>query len=214
MARTIDDLYNLARYIVRKERGVFLTTTQFSANLDAGQYDAFEEYFKLYGTDQIVHDALRPFRFPVTFTSDSAGAVAYNSNYLHLLGTPYTIVGSTISEVKFVNEDELPFALMSQLRPVSATYPIAVETSAGFTIYPAQVHTGTYRYLKKPATPNWAGTQVGRVVTYNNLTSVQLEWVEIYWNNILAKALVYSGINMDEEGISQYAEKYNQETKP
>jgi hypothetical protein len=213
MARSINDLYNLGLYIVRKERGVFLTTTKFSANLDAGQYDAFEEYFKLYGIDQTVHDALRPFRTYVGFLSGVDGTVGYQTNYLHLLGAPFTIIGSTINQIKFVNEDELPFALTSQLRAVTTSYPIAVETSSGFKIYPEQAQYGAYWYLRKPATPVWGGTQVGRDVTYNSLTSTQLEWTESYWNNILAKTLRYSGVNMNEQGVYEYASQYNMETK-
>jgi hypothetical protein len=214
MGRNINDLYNLTLYIVKKERGIFITPNQFSANLDAGQYDAIEEYFKLYGENQIVHDALRPFRTYVGFLSGADGTVSYQTNYLHLLGSPFTTTGSTINQIKFVNEDELPFALTSQLRPVTTSYPIAVESGYGFNIYPQQAQYGAYWYLRKPATPVLGYTQAGRAITYNSLTSTQLEWVEIYWNNILAKALVYSGVNMNEEGVTKYAMAYDAETKP
>lgn len=213
MARTINDLYNFYQYIVRKERGVYVTIPQFNSNMDAGQMDAFMEYFKGYGANQEVHDALRVFKVYQPFTSDTAGFVTYPSNYFHLLGNPFTVAGSTVNTLKFVNEDELSFALTSQLRAVTNAYPIGVDTATGFSIYPQSTQTGAYFYLRRPATPNLAYTQAGRTITYDSATSTQLEWEEVYWNNILAKALRYAGINMDEKGISDFANQYNQETQ-
>lgn len=211
--RNINDLYNFYRYIVRKSRGVYVTMPQFNANMDAAQTDAFTEYFKGYGANQEVHDALRVFKVYQPFTSTSAGFVTYPDDYYHLLGNPFTVTGSTVNTVKAVNEDELSFALTSQLRSVTTVYPIMVDTSTGFSLYPQSQQTGAYFYLRRPATPVLAYTQVGRDVTYDSANSTQLEWEEIYWNNILAKALRYAGVNMNEQGISEFANQYNAETK-
>jgi hypothetical protein len=213
VARSLNDLYNFYRYIVRKERGVFVTIPQFNANMDAGNLDAFMEYFKGYGADQQIHDALRVFKVYQPFTSTSAGFVTYPSDYFHLLGNPFTVAGSTVNTLKFVNEDELSFALTSQQRPVTNAYPIGVDTSTGFSIYPQSTQTGAYFYLRRPASPVLAYTQSGRTITYNSAGSTQLEWEEVYWNNILAKALRYAGVNMDEKGISDFANQYNAETQ-
>lgn len=213
MARSINDLYNLYQYIVRKERGVFVTPNQFSANLNTAQQDAYSEYFKGYGANQEIHDALRVFKVYLPFTSSSSGFVTYSSDYYHLLGSPFTVTGSTVNSIRFINEDELPFALTSQLRPVTTAYPIAVDTSTGFSIYPQSTQIGAYFYLKRPTTCVLGYSQAGRVITYDASTSTQLEWEEIYWNHILALALKYAGINMSEDGILKFSEIYQQETK-
>lgn len=214
MARNISDIYEFFRYIVRKERGVFITPSQFNANLDAGQLDAFQEYFAPYGSTQLLHDGLKPFRVYYQFTSDSAGIVTYPSGLEHILGAAFTVTGSTVNEVTFVNDNEYVFAINSQLRPVSLSRPIAVDTATGFSLYPQSTQIGFFNYLKRPDTPIYAVTQVGRVVTYDPNNSVQLEWADSYINNIIAKALVYTGVNMDEQGVIAYAENYNQQTKP
>jgi len=213
MARSINDLYNLFRDIVRKQRGVYVTIPQFNNWMDSGQMDAFMEYFKGYGANQQIHDALRVFKVYQSFTSNSSGYVTYTSDYFHLLGTPFTIYGSAVRELTFLNEDELPFALTSQLRPATLEYPIAVDTSTGFSIYPQSTQFGAYFYLRRPASPVLAYTQSGRTITYDSVNSVQLEWEEIYWNNILAKALKYAGINFGEEDIYKFAQQYDSETK-
>lgn len=211
--RDINNLYNFYQYILRKERGVFCTPTEFNANMYAGILDAVNEWFAPYGEDQILHDALRPIRVYYQFTSDSSGFVTYPNNYIHILGSPFSVTGSTVNQIKFVNEDELPFALTSQLRAVTNTYPIAVDTNVGFSIYPQQTQIGFFNYLKLPDAPIFGYTQVGRVITYDVSTSVQVQFSDIYVNNIIAKALRYAGVNMDEKGVSDFANQYNQETE-
>jgi hypothetical protein len=212
MARNINDIYNFYRYVVRKERGIYITIAEFNANIDTAQMDCFEMWFKEYGQTQEVHDALRPFRVYQPFTSSSAGFVTFPSDYLHLLGTPFTVSGSSVTHPTWVNEDELPFALTSQLRPVTNDYPLLIDSATGFSIYPQSTQIGAYYYLRRPATPVLAVTTSGRTLTYDSAGSTQLEWNEAYINNILAKALKYAGVNMSEQEVSQFADQYNAET--
>lgn len=213
MARTIENIVDFIQYIARKERGVFITRDEATANLDAGQMDAFEFYFSLYGVNQSVHDALRPFRVYYQFTTDAAGFVTFPDGMLHLLGQPFTVTGSTVNRIEFVNEDELPFLLTSQLKAPSTTYPIAVDTATGFSIYPQSLQIGYFNYLKRPTAPVYAVTQSGRTITYDAANSVQLEWEDNFINNIIARSLKYIGINMAEQDIYNFAEQYNSETK-
>lgn len=213
MAYNINDVYNFLTFIVRKERGVFITIPEAMQTLDNAQLEATEDWFSGYGATQILHDAIRKLRAQVQFTSASDGMVSFASDYLHMIGNPYTVTGSTINAVRFVNEDELPYALTSQLRPVSTSKPIAKDSSVGFQLYPQTTQTGFYNYLKRPATPVLGYTQVGRTITYNPATSTQLEFTDVYINNILSRALKFWGINMAEQDIQQFAQLQTQETK-
>jgi hypothetical protein len=213
MAYNINDVYNFLVFIVRKERGVFITIPEAMQTIDNAQLEATEDWFSQYGVTQIIHDAIRKLRSQVQFTSASDGQVTFASDYLHMIGNPYTVTGSTINAVRFVNEDELPFALTSQLRPVSTAKPIAKDTAVGFQIYPQSTQTGFYNYLRRPATPVLGYTQAGRTITYNPNTSVQLEFTDVYINNIIARALKFWGINMAEQDIQQFAQLQTQETK-
>jgi len=213
MAYNINDIYNFLVFIVRKERGVFITIPEAMQTIDNAQLEATEDWFSQYGVTQIIHDAIRKLRSQVQFTSASDGQVTFASDYLHMIGNPYTVTGSTINAVRFVNEDELPFALTSQLRPVSTAKPIAKDTAVGFQIYPQSTQTGFYNYLRRPATPVLGYTQAGRTITYNPNTSTQLEFTDVYINNIIARALKFWGINMAEQDIQQFAQLQTQETK-
>jgi hypothetical protein len=211
--RDINSLYELFRDIVRKERSVFIKIPQFNTYMDSGQLDAVEEWFAPYGDTQRLHDALRKLRVYLPFTSDYAGFVNFPSDYLHLIGNPFTVTGSTTNQIKFVNEAEFAFAIRSKGRPVTNSYPIAIDTSSGFSIYPQQEQVGYLWYLKRPATIKLAYTQLGRTVTYDPAGSVQPDFSDAYLNNILAKALRYAGVYIDEQGVSDFANQYNQETR-
>jgi hypothetical protein len=213
MAYNINDVYNFLVFIVRKERGVFITIPEAMQTIDNAQLEATEDWFSQYGVTQIIHDAIRQLRSQVQFTSASDGQVTFASDYLHMIGNPYTVTGSTINAVRFVNEDELPYALTSQLRPVSTSKPIAKDTSVGFQIYPQSTQTGFYNYLRRPATPVLGYTQTGRTITYDPNTSTQLQFTDVYINNIIARALKFWGINMAEQDIQQFAQLQTQETK-
>lgn len=211
--RNIQQIYDLIEFIVRKSRGTFLTIPQAMSVLDSGQLDAFTEYFKLYADNQEIHDALDQFKVYQPFTSATDGSVAYNSDYLHLLAGVFTVSGSTVNKVRFVQTDEWPDAITNQLRPVSLSAPIALDASAGFQLYPQSQQTGAYSYLRRPATPVYDYTQVGRVITYNAAGSTQLEWLDVYIDNVIARALKYVGVNMDEQAISEFAQILDQQTK-
>jgi hypothetical protein len=213
MAYNINDIYNQMIFIVRKERGVFVTIPEAMQTLDNAQLEAVEEWFSTYGTTQIIHDAIRKLRVQKSFTSDSTGLVTFDADYLHLIGGAYTVSGSTINNVRFLNEDELALALKSQLRAVSTSNPIAIDASVGFRLYPAATQTGFYNYLKRPATPVLGFTQSGRNITYDPNTSTQLEFTDVYINNIISRALKFWGINMAEQDIQQFAQIQTQETK-
>ena len=200
-------------FIVRKERGVFVTIPEAMQTLDNAQLEAVEEWFSTYGTTQIIHDAIRKLRVQKSFTSDSTGLVTFDADYLHLIGGAYTVSGSTINNVRFLNEDELALALKSQLRPVLESNPIAIDASVGFRLYPASTQTGFYNYLRRPATPVLGYTQSGRNITYDPNTSTQLEFTDVYINNIISRALKFWSINMAEQDIQQFAQIQTQETK-
>jgi hypothetical protein len=213
MAYNINDIYNQMIFIVRKERGVFVTVPEAMQTLDNAQLEAVEEWFSTYGTTQIIHDAIRKLRVQKNFTSDSTGLVTFDADYLHMIGGAYTVSGSTINNVRFLNEDELALALKSQLRAVSTSSPIAIDASVGFRLYPAATQTGFYNYLRRPATPVLGYTQSGRSITYDPNTSTQLEFTDVYINNIISRALKFWGINMAEQDIQQFAQIQTQETK-
>jgi hypothetical protein len=202
----IDVVHNIITFILRKQKGVYISPQEIDLILNKAQLEVLEYYFKSYGETQIIHDALTNFKvLNYQFTSDGGGNVQYNSNYIHLLAGVFTVTGSTVNKVRFVETDELPDALTAQIRKVSLSSPIATESSNGFRLYPQSIQTGFYSYLKVPPVPVYGYTQIGRVVVFDPTTSTNLDWIDVYQNKIIAKALAYYGINMDEDKVVNFS---------
>ena len=213
MAYNLNDIYNFMVFIVRKERGVFITIPEFQLTLDNAQIEAVEDWFRLYGETQSIHDAIRKLRVQIQFTTSNDGILTFESDYLHMIGGGFTVNGSTINTIRFLNEDEISFALKSQLRAVSASNPVAKDISTGLQLFPQIQHIGFYNYLRRPAAPVYGYTTSGRTITYNPSTSTQLEFTDVYINNIISRALKFWGINMAEQDIQAFAQNQTQETK-
>lgn len=211
--RSIFNIYELMRSIVRKERGIFITPSDAMAYLDAAQLEKFEADFTLYGKDQTLHDSLMPFKVTnQQFTSASDGKVTFPDDYQHFLDDLFTVMGSTINKCTNIKETEKAQALTSQLRPVTTSNPLWESSADGIQLYPQTTQTGFYSYLRRPATPVLAFTQAGRVQTYDAAGSTQLEWQDNFINNIIARALAYWGVYMDEDKMVQFSQLKQSQT--
>jgi hypothetical protein len=222
-ARNISDVYNLVDYITRKVRGVFISPSEFDESVVAANLEAFQYYWELsYKADQQLHDALQPFKvLRQQFQSAADGLVTFPQNYVHLFPGVFSIYGSTVNPCQFVDNENVPDALTNQLRPVSLSNPIAEvasipnqpTTTLGFQMYPMQTQIGFYSYLRLPNQPHYGYVQVGRTITYDPLTSVQIEFTDVYVNNIISRALKYFGVSMGEAEIEQFAQSQTQQTQ-
>lgn len=212
MAKQLSAIYQFMVDIARKERGVMLTIPKAMEYLNTAQLDCYEDWFKVYGQNNEIHEALLPFKKTVPFASNSSGFIDYPADAIHLL-TMYKVLGSTIYQIRWVNEDELVNALASQLRPVSTTKPIARDDDGGIQVYPQSSLVGTMIYLKRPTDVNLAYTQVGRTITYDDNASTQFEFLDVYVNNIIARALLFVGVNMSDQEVAQFSQLYQKETE-
>lgn len=212
MARNINDIVTLIWFIERKERGVFTTSEQICMLLNTGQLEVFEEYFSEYAKSNHLHDALNIFKQNYQFASAADGTVTLPANYMHLLPNVFTVTGSTINKVRFLNEDEWVDAITNQLRPVSTSAPIAKGYGSGFNLYPQTAQSGFLTYLRIPNVPVFGYNVSGRTITYDPSTSTQLDWDDVYINRIIAKALGYLGINLNERDITEFGILKAQET--
>lgn len=216
-------IHDAIDFFAEKSQLGFLSPEQKDSVLDQAQMKRFTELFDnpneyakgdansrmAYGKSQKIHDSLLPFKKTVTFTggSFSSGVYTLPADYLHLLSMDINISdpdapsGVTYEAVDFVLEDRWSERRKSQLIPVSSTRPIAklVTTTApakAIEMFPAQGYAGTLSYMKRPATPVFDYTLVGRVITYDEPGSTQLEWDDEEVNNIIAKAMQLFGINL------------------
>lgn len=216
----IKECVDFINFWIRKERGAFYTIEESVEVIDRGQLSYYNDIMPKYATSQIIKDTLAPFRSRYTFTPGNTplGVITIpDSQYLDLLDVQieFTEDGRNVYYgVKMINEDERSDRLNSQIDPVEVTAPVGeVIGSKQIQLYPkVNTYTGSLTYMRRPVKPVYNYTVVGgRVIVYNPIGSVQLEWRDTDINAILLKALASIGINLSDQEVSQFAELKSQE---
>lgn len=229
-------VHDIILFYLNKAQNGYVTHEEIDEVLDKAQLVLFNQYHTnpklpsqaqaaLYGESQRIDDALSTFKAKYTFTpvSSPSGIITLPSNYLHLLSLYTTVYNSQLgrniySAVQVLSEEELIERLESQVIPVSLEDPIAIMNSQNLIqLFPEQGQTGGVYYLRRPATPKFAYTQSGRVITYippnpaNPASSVNLEWRDFDVNNVISIALSYYGLNLSNQEVMQFAQIKQQE---
>jgi hypothetical protein len=205
-------------FIVDKEAGSWFPPGEIDRALHIAQLQYFSELYgnpkdlrTAYGLNQSVNVKLAPFKKNAPFTNGDNvnGLLILPSDCMYVNSITVSVYDNTVGAlnkpVEFLTEDELAFRLTSSLVPVSESYPVAIEISRSeVQLYPRTAKAGTVYYFKTPDTPNFSYTQVGRVITYSQINSTQLEWDDVSITVIMFKALQILGVNMQSGDLVQY----------
>lgn len=217
---TIQEIQDFLDELTAQERGGFNTYAEKDAALDRASMTMFSFYRKIYATSITAKEALSPFRVKYDYTTSGTGEITLSAGqeFVTLLSfdvmvndpdAPSGFDPERRYPVSFPNEDELADRLNSQTKQPTRTAPIADIVDVGwYNLYPRVVHSGTIRYLRRPAKPVFGYSQVGRVITYDPNTSTQLEWTEPYLNDVIFLALRFLGVNLSNEYLNEVMSQY------
>lgn len=169
--------------------------------VDMGQQSLYEHFkpLKEMGDDEAT-TALIPFNAaPLSLTSSTSGVLTYPADYANTEAIYETINGQVVS-MNTVLDVELADALSSVLYPI-ALNPRYLEMTDGIHIYPRAVHAVELHYLSRPTTPVIGYTVSGNTIIYDPTTSVQLQFSNQYWRNIIHHGLPYVGVNLSDQDL-------------
>ncbi len=174
--------------------------------------------------DQWNDDALTPFKvtIPFLYADTPNGMLTLPTNYVRL-NSLYTQTfnnkvslngvpgGVKYSGVQILGDDLIPKRLNDQINAPTIGSPIGqwAGVSSGqyqIQLYPKQPMAGFYTYLRRPAVPLYAFTQVGRVITQNVPDSVNLEWNDEVQIEIVVATLQAFGLNTNDSNLLQMAQ--------
>lgn len=217
---TLDKAYALLNFYVNKYQGAYFTPAELDLVVDRAQKTLFNSYYVRYSASQRLDDALAPFKQDLQFSNVDTpnGVLTTPANYLNLLALNTVVIGSDSvarpRPVQILSEDDLVTRLNSQVNPVTVNDPVGViksgavpPTTPRIQLYPAQPQAGSMTYLRQPVSPFFSYSVIsGRVIVYDSVNSVQLEWSDKDVVVILLLALSTLGINISEQDIMQYSE--------
>jgi len=214
----LNEVYTLINFYINKAQGGWYAPEEITLIVDRAQKTLYNTYYTKYAISQRLDDALAPFKAEYTFTyvTTTGGLISTPGDYYDLLAL-YTIVvddnGTHKCAVEIINEEELIYRLNSQVVPVDIYNPIGIiKDDWNIQLYPDQPNVGVVLYLRQPVTPFFAYSVLsGRVIVYDALNSVQLEWSDKDIETIILIALNGLGINLSEQDVLQWSELKTQQ---
>lgn len=218
----ISECHDFLEFWINKYEGGYYSPQEIDEVIDRGQMSLYADIQPKYATSQHIKDALSPFRAIYSFGNNDSilGIITIpaSANFLNLLDCTivYDISARSITKqvpINMVNEDVRAIRLDSQIDPVTATSPIGEIIGYGvIQLYPKFQYVGNTTFLRRPVKPSFQYSVIsGRVIVYDPINSVQLEWSENWQNAVLMKALESIGINLSAQDLLQWSEMKNQQ---
>jgi hypothetical protein len=212
MTWTLTEIHNFIDFVLDKEMGSWVSPKEKDMALHRAQMDEFNELIYLYAQTGFINNAIEPFKKEYAFASVVNGLVIVpGDDYEYLRSVVTTVYNNTLLRnvlhtVEIIGEDEIGQRVESQLRPVSVNKPVGVITGKGkIQLFPNTAQSGTVYYFRTPVKPTMVYTMVGRVLTPDEINSVQLEWKESQLQKIIMGALVLLGVNVENDRLINYA---------
>jgi len=211
---TVDQVYSNLKFIVRKNQLGSLPPSEFQYAFNTAQrnyYDLLvgriEQYrygsavprIGLSMTDNVV-SRLTPFQKTATLTVSSGVATKpVDFNKLLAMYTPNDF------RVLRIEEDRFAERVKDSIDPVNEANAFYIEEKTNWRIYPTTLNNLTLKYLYVPIDVVWGYTLDGQGrPVYNPATSVQPEWLENDYDEIIARAAKIIGVSLKDQLDIQY----------
>lgn len=218
----VNSLYILGQYAVGKNiQGGYYSPSDFNTTINAGQknYCAFllgimQQYTPgrpvarvELGQNSVVRQRLAPVIYGYNLSIDPTGYVGYPGDYLQT-DAMWSIYG--YQRIRYADQHKFVSIYNSTIDPISA-YPIYVLENEGFRFFPQSIANARLHYVRNPPDIIWGYTpDANGIPVYNSATSTQPLWDDLSLFEILSRALMLVGVNLNAGVVMQYANEIKQ----
>lgn len=109
--------------------------------------------------------------------------------------------------VEIVPETTLRTRLWNSIIPPSIEKPVGSYYAMGIEVYPLSVTKIDFSYLRYPASPNWNFDLINDVEVYNPTGSIDFEYPDIVFGDIVCRVCELYGINLRSQEVVQYSQQ-------
>lgn len=214
---TVDDVYRILRFIVRKNQLGSLKPQDFNDAFNIAQrnyYDFLIGRIEQYqygkpvprvgiGMTDLIVSKLMPFynEQSLTISSGIANKPA-NANKI------YTIISPNNYRIYRLEENRLPERLQDSIDPINEANAFYVEKKSTLKIFPTSITSATITFFNVPVDVKWAYTlDSNNRPVYSSSASVQPVWADNDYDEIIARAAKIIGVSLKEPIDIQYAEQ-------
>lgn len=212
---TVDEVYTLMQYIVSKniQQG-YLSPADFNKIINQAQtsYVAYmlgdvQKYAPKrpippaeYGNTLSARTRMTPIIKQTPLTVDTAGQALYPDDYIQV-DAMWT---DDLNRVREVEQDKLWSYYNSVIDPISSN-PIYMLLEDRFQFYPESLGSARLSYVSQPPKIIWAYTTPSGRPVYDPVNSVNPVWADVTMMDIISRALVMTGVNLQSAVVMQYA---------
>lgn len=218
--KEIAALHRFIKFLIKKHRNNHVSPEEIDDALNWGSLDKFNELYGLpekyvmpYRVPMVGHegtqknkDDLRVFiKKPVNLPIVD-GLASLPLNYVHVSYLQTTNDGIT-KEVEFISDDNWSFRINRITAAPSYSNPVCRQYDDKLEVRPTDIQSVFLSYLALPTKCKWAYTLGvnGRPI-YNDNASVDFEWRQENHIDIIARALKFMGVNLEDETLLGYSD--------
>lgn len=218
----VNELYILEQYIIGKNiTGGYLSPKDFGTVTNQGQrsYTSFllgtmQNYTPgrpianvELGQNSVVRQRLTPIIYGYNLNVDATGFSPYPGDYLQTDGM-WSIYG--YRRIRYIDQHNFSFVYGSVIDPI-ATNPIYLLEYENFRFFPNNIANAKLNYVRTPPEIVWGYDEDinGRPV-YNPAKSTQPVWDDLALFEIVARAMLLVGVNLQAGQVAEYANEIKQ----
>ena len=214
---SIDDWYVLMKYIINKNQNGNLPPSRFNMVINQGSrsYQSFllgslQQYTPgrpvarvELGNNRTVRQRLAPTIYGYLLSVNSTtGQSPYPNDFLQV-DTMYSIYG--VKRIRYIENNQLDAAYNSVIDPLVSN-PIYLIEDDNFQFYPVSTYQAKLHYVRDVPEMRWGYTLDGNNrEVYSAINSVQPIWDDIAMTEVMARALMLVGVNLQSQQVLAYS---------
>lgn len=220
---TVDEVYRLMLFAVAKntQQG-YLSPDDFNLTINVAQRSYLDyllgEYQKYqiqrpiavveFGQNERIRESLAPLIYGTVLPVNSStgiGSFPYDFEYTDAMWSQYGFYN-----IKFVQQDRLHSYYRSTIDPI-AQNPVYLIKHEGFQFYPETIGNARLSYVRKPPSIVYAYVYDGNgIPVFNPFNSVNPVWSDTDMLQIVVRALMLVGVNLQFSTVIQYSQDIKQ----
>lgn len=160
------------------------------------------------GEKEKIRNSIAPLIYNITLTPNTTTGIASFPADYEMVDTMWEIYN--LYNIRFVNQPRLASFVNSKIDVVGEN-PVYLLRHEGFQFYPNNIGLTRMSYVRTPPSIVWGYTlDSNGIPVWNPATSQEPVFGDSDMMNIIARALLMVGVNLDFRVISQYANEVKQ----
>src|SRR5690606_9506217 len=206
----VDKVYNAVNDLLSKNNGMTISPDQFNRYAEIASNALQDDYRGAntnkkvsYGRDRTLDSRLRQHRvteYPVSL--DLLGYGSYPTDWVQTL----SLRTIDYKPIRPIDEDRAAVAYQDPYTESSEDGMWYEDMDTRMKVHPAGIGVGAMNYLRRPVKAIYAYTEVNRRAVFDPVNSVNFDWDESQFGELVFRICGLVGLSLDKGQIVQYSE--------